>query len=102
MRELTRVVRSGGTIAMLEFAVPRGIWRPAWELYVRFGLPLAGRTISPGWREVGDFLGPSIREFWHARPIGALLELWRGAGIADVRARRLSLGGAVVVWGRKA
>jgi demethylmenaquinone methyltransferase / 2-methoxy-6-polyprenyl-1,4-benzoquinol methylase len=102
MRELARVVRSGGTIAMLEFAVPRGVWRPAWELYVRVGLPLAGRTISPGWREVGDFLGPSIREFWRARPIGTLLELWRAAGIADVRARRLSLGGAVVVWGRKA
>jgi len=102
MRELARVVRSGGTIAMLEFAVPRGVWRPAWELYVRVGLPFAGRTISPGWREVGDFLGPSIREFWRALPIEALLELWRGAGIADVRARRLSLGGAVVVWGRKA
>jgi len=102
MRELARTVRPGGTIAMLEFAVPRGVWRPAWELYVRVGLPLAGRTISPGWREVGDFLGPSIRAFWRSWPAAALLELWRGAGIADVRVRRLSLGGAVVMWGRKA
>jgi len=102
MRELARVVRSGRTIAMLEFAVPRGVWRAAWELYVRAALPVAGRTISPGWREVGDFLGPSIREFWRAWPADALLALWRGAGIEDVRARRLSLGGAVVVWGRKA
>ena len=29
--------------------------------YVNVGLPLAGRLISPGWREVGTFLGPSIR-----------------------------------------
>jgi demethylmenaquinone methyltransferase/2-methoxy-6-polyprenyl-1,4-benzoquinol methylase len=101
MRELARTVRPSGTIAMLEFAVPRGVWRPAWEVYVRVALPLAGRTISPGWRDVGGFLGPSIREFWRAWPTAALLELWRGAGIADVRSRRLSLGGAVVVWGRK-
>jgi demethylmenaquinone methyltransferase / 2-methoxy-6-polyprenyl-1,4-benzoquinol methylase len=99
MRELGRVVRPGGTIAMLEFAVPRGIWRPPWELWVRAGLPFAGRLISPGWREVGDFLGPSIREFWQRHdPV----ELFRAAGIDDVRERRLSLGGGVVVWGGRA
>jgi demethylmenaquinone methyltransferase/2-methoxy-6-polyprenyl-1,4-benzoquinol methylase len=101
LRELTRVVRPGGTVAMLEFAVPRGVWRPLWELYVRVGLPLAGRVISPGWHEVGRFLGPSIREFWERIPEPALLELWRAAGIGDVRARRLSLGGGIVVWGKK-
>ena len=102
MRELARVVRPGGTIAMLEFAVPRGVWRPLWELYVRIGLPLAGAAISPGWREVGRFLGPSIRGFYERLPLGALLELWRAAGITDVRCRRLSLGGGVVVWGTRA
>ena len=102
LRGLARTVRPGGTIAMLEFALPRGPWRPAWELYVRLGLPLAGRLISPGWREVGSFLGPSIREFWRAYPLDRLLELWRAAGIEDVRARPLSLGGGIVVWGRKA
>ena len=44
MRELARVVRPGGTVAMLEFGVPRGIWRPLWEAYVRVGLPGAGRA----------------------------------------------------------
>jgi demethylmenaquinone methyltransferase/2-methoxy-6-polyprenyl-1,4-benzoquinol methylase len=102
LRELARPVRPGGTIAMLEFGLPRGVWRPAWELYVRIGLPLAGRAISPGWRDVGAFLGPSIRDFWRAWPLERLLALWREAGIADVRARRLSLGGGLVVWGRKA
>jgi demethylmenaquinone methyltransferase/2-methoxy-6-polyprenyl-1,4-benzoquinol methylase len=37
LRELARVVRPGGTIAGLEFAVPHGVWRPWWELYVRVG-----------------------------------------------------------------
>jgi demethylmenaquinone methyltransferase/2-methoxy-6-polyprenyl-1,4-benzoquinol methylase len=101
LRELARVVRPGGTVAMLEFGLPRGVWRPLWELWVRVGLPGAGRLISPGWAEVGRFLGGSIRDFWHRYPPGDLLALWREAGIADVRVRRLSVGGGVVVWGRK-
>jgi demethylmenaquinone methyltransferase/2-methoxy-6-polyprenyl-1,4-benzoquinol methylase len=101
LRELGRVVRPGGTVAMLEFGLPRGIWRPLWELYVRVGLPAAGRAVSPGWHEVGRFLGPSIRSFHAAWPPERLLALWRDAGLADVRARRLSLGGGLVVWGRK-
>jgi demethylmenaquinone methyltransferase/2-methoxy-6-polyprenyl-1,4-benzoquinol methylase len=101
MRELARVVRTGGTIAMLEFGVPSGIWRPLWELYVRIGLPGAGALVSPAWREVGSFLGPSIRGFHTRYPTGSLLELWREAGLRDLHVRRLSLGGAIVVWGTR-
>lgn len=101
MRELARVVRPGGTVAMLEFGLPRGLWRPLWNLWVGVGLPAAGRLISPGWHEVGRFLGPSIRSFHEAHPERALLGFWRDAGIADVRSRSLSLGGGVVMWGRR-
>lgn len=96
--ELARVVRPGGTIAMLEFGLPRGLARPAWELWVRLGLPAAGALISPGWREVGSFLGPSIRDFHRAHDLPGM---WRRAGIEDVRSRRLSLGGGLVMWGRR-
>ena len=48
LRELARVVRPGGTIAMLEFGLPRGLWRPLWELYVRVGLPVGGRLVVEG------------------------------------------------------
>ena len=99
--ELARVVRPGGTVAMLEFGLPRGIWRPLWNLWVDVGLPVAGRLISPGWHDVGVFLGDSIRAFHSRYPEPRLLELWRAAGIEDVRARRLSLGGGLVVWGRR-
>jgi demethylmenaquinone methyltransferase/2-methoxy-6-polyprenyl-1,4-benzoquinol methylase len=99
MRELARVTRSGGTIASLEFGVPPGpLWRMLWELYVRLALPLAGRVISPGWHEVGRFLGPSIRAL---PPPEQLAEVWRDAGVSDVRFRRLSFGGGVVMWGRR-
>jgi demethylmenaquinone methyltransferase/2-methoxy-6-polyprenyl-1,4-benzoquinol methylase len=102
LRELARVVRPGGTIAGLEFAVPRGAWRPLWELYVRVGLPVAGRLISPGWAQVGGFLGHSIREFYERCPEERLLELWRAANLADVQSQRLSLGGGIVTWGHRA
>ena len=99
--ELARVISPGGTLAGLEFGIPKGFWRPWWELYVRVGLPVAGRVISPAWGTVGSFLGPSIREFYARWPEPKLLELWRRAGIADVRALRLSLGGGIVTWGHR-
>jgi len=101
LAELTRVVRAGGMVASLEFAVPAGLWRPLWRAYVGAVLPAAGRIVSPGWHEVGDFLGASIREFWRRYPLEHQLELWRAAGIEDARYRRLSLGGGIVIWGRR-
>jgi demethylmenaquinone methyltransferase/2-methoxy-6-polyprenyl-1,4-benzoquinol methylase len=101
MRELARVVRPGGRVAMLDFFVPTRIARAAWELYVRGGLPLLGRAISPGWAEVGRFLGPSIRNFWREHPVEEVVESWRRARIADVQGRRMSLGGGLVLWGTR-
>jgi demethylmenaquinone methyltransferase/2-methoxy-6-polyprenyl-1,4-benzoquinol methylase len=99
LRDLARVVRSGGVVAMLEFGLPRGVWRPLWDLYVASVLPAAGLAFGRSWWGVGRFLGPSIRSFHERFP---LAELWREAGLADVQLRRLSLGGGVVVWGRRA
>jgi demethylmenaquinone methyltransferase/2-methoxy-6-polyprenyl-1,4-benzoquinol methylase len=102
MSELARVVRPGGRIAMLEFFVPQTLaGRAAWELYVRTALPLLGRAISPGWHDVGAFLGPSIRTFWANWPLERLLQTWGDAGIEEVSARALSLGGGIVLWGRR-
>jgi demethylmenaquinone methyltransferase/2-methoxy-6-polyprenyl-1,4-benzoquinol methylase len=101
LRELARVVRPGGTVAMLEFGLPRGVWRPLWELYVRIGLPAAGSVVSSSWGGVGRFLGPSIRDFWRDWPEPRLLDAWREAGLVEVEARRLSVGGGTVVWGTR-
>jgi demethylmenaquinone methyltransferase/2-methoxy-6-polyprenyl-1,4-benzoquinol methylase len=99
MRELVRVTRSGGRIVSLEFGVPPApLWRMLWELYVRLALPLAGRAISAGWHDVGRFLGPSIRALPQPE---RLAQVWRAAGITDVRFRRMSFGGGVVMWGRR-
>jgi demethylmenaquinone methyltransferase/2-methoxy-6-polyprenyl-1,4-benzoquinol methylase len=102
LRELARVVRPDGIVVSLEFGVPDGVWRAPWEAWVRLGLPAAGLALRSGWWEVGRFLGGSIRSFWLAYPLERQLQLWHAAGIGDVRARRLSLGGGVVIWGRRA
>ena len=101
LAELARVVKPGGTVAGLEFGLPRGAWRPLWELHVRVALPAAGLAVGNGWREVGSFLGPSIRGYWAAWPLERQLAAWREGGIEQVESQRLSVGGGVVTWGRK-
>lgn len=98
MRELARVVKPGGRIAMVEFGVPANpTLRLLWRVHTRAGLPLIGRAVSREWYDVGRFLGPNIEQF-HAS-IPDLPALWRSAGIADARQRNMSFGAGVVVTG---
>ena len=103
LRELARVVRPGGTVASLEFAVPPvPVWLPAWRLYTRVVLPAAGfLTGGREWAYVGRFLGPSIEEHYRQYPVERHVALWREAGFEDVRTRTMSLGGGLVMRGRR-
>jgi demethylmenaquinone methyltransferase/2-methoxy-6-polyprenyl-1,4-benzoquinol methylase len=104
IRELVRVVRPGGTIASLEFHVPAGpLWRPLWDLYTRAVLPAAGYlTGGREWFEVGRFLGPSISEHYRRYPTEWHVETWERSGMRDVGVRLMSLGGGMVMWGKRA
>lgn len=98
LAELVRVVRPGGKIGMVEFAVPHAAVAGAlWRVHTRVGLPLLGRLASPAWFEVGRFLGPSIEALYAAEP--HLGDLWQRAGIERVQERRMSFGAAVVIRG---
>jgi len=101
MRELARVVKPGCRVAMVEFGMPGGMWRPLWWLYTRVGLPLAGRIVSAKWSAVGAFLGPSIERFYARHPVVAVERYWQEAGLDDVRTRRMSLGGGIVMSATK-
>ena len=102
LRELARVVRPGGTVASLEFFVPpHRLWRWGWWLYTRAILPLAGRLFGREWFDVGRFLGPNISQYYARHSLDWHIQAWRGAGITDIHVRVMSLGGGLVMWGRK-
>lgn len=104
LRELARVVKPGGTLATMDFGVPP--WAPArvaWRVYTGAVLPAAGFAVGgrPWWR-AGRFLHGSIPDLYRRYPMPALLDAHRAAGLEHVRLRRLSFGGGVVIWGRRA
>jgi len=101
LAELVRVVRRGGTVAGLEFHVPKPPWSWAWWVYTRLAMPVVGRLVSRDWSAVGRFLGPNISAFYDHHPLTEQFAMWRSAGVQDVQAQIMSLGGAVVVWGRR-
>jgi demethylmenaquinone methyltransferase / 2-methoxy-6-polyprenyl-1,4-benzoquinol methylase len=103
LKELVRVVKPGGTIASLEFHVPGGqVWFPLWWLYTRFVLPAGGFVLGGReWFEVGRFLGPSISAHYQRYPVHWHVDAWRQAGVEDVHTRLMSVGGGLVMWGRK-
>jgi demethylmenaquinone methyltransferase/2-methoxy-6-polyprenyl-1,4-benzoquinol methylase len=103
INELARVVKSDGVVASLEFHVPPSpIWRALWLAYTRAALPVAGLvTGGKEWFNVGRFLGPSISGYYRRYPTGWHVDAWESAGLTDTRVRLMSLGGGLVMWGRK-
>ena len=102
LQELARLLRPGGQMASLEFFVPQSpVWYGLWLMHTRLVMPFGTRFLSPGWRAVGSFLGPSISAFYREHSIEDLKRMWSRAGLGDVQTRALSLGGAVVMWSRK-
>ena len=102
--EMARCLRPGGTLASLEFYLPpRPGWRAAWWLYTRLALPLAGGlTGGPAWYRVGRFLGPSISTHYRRYSLADHVAAWQAAGLTDVGTAVMSLGGGLIMWGRKA
>ena len=99
--EMARVLRPGGMLASLEFFTPSGLFFPPWLFHTRVVMPIGTALISPGWRSVGTFLGPNISDFYRKHSLRDLEQTWRKAGIEQISSTKLSLGGAVVTWGRK-
>ncbi|HTW97465.1 MAG TPA: class I SAM-dependent methyltransferase, partial [Acidimicrobiales bacterium] len=104
LSELARVLAPGAPIASLDFAVPeRAVVRGAWWAYTRLLLPVAGLlTGGPAWWRVGRFLGRNISSFYDRHPLASIVADWQRAGLVDVRLRTMTLGGAIVMSGRRA
>jgi demethylmenaquinone methyltransferase / 2-methoxy-6-polyprenyl-1,4-benzoquinol methylase len=102
IRELARVVRDGGSIAMLEFHVPNGpLARGGWWIHTRAVMRVLGTAASPAWARTAAFLGPSISSFVARHPLEEWVRWFHEAGVRHVRTRGFLFGSAVVLWGVK-
>jgi demethylmenaquinone methyltransferase / 2-methoxy-6-polyprenyl-1,4-benzoquinol methylase len=100
IREMVRVARPGGKVAILEFSQPRGwLFGRLYRFYFRHVLPRIGQMISRSEDNAYRYLPASVMEF----PDGeALAERLRSHGLVDVHWQPLTFGIATLYVGTKA
>src|SRR5712691_8733967 len=103
LAELARVLRPSGGMASLDFFVPPSpLWRASWRVYTRLVMPASGYALGGvAWWRAGRLLGPNIEDFYKRWPMYRIFEAWREAGMVDVEDHAMSVGGGLVMWGRK-
>lgn len=89
LRELRRVLRTGGRLAVLEITQPRGPLRPFFSLWFDRIVPLLGKLLPGG--AAYTYLPASVKRFPGAED---LAELMRVVGFGDVQFRLF--GGTIV------
>ena len=91
IRELRRVLRSGGRLGILEITTPRGPLKLFYKLWFDRIVPLLGRVLPGG--DAYTYLPASVRRFPGPE---ALAELLGSCGFRDVEFRRFA-GGIVAL-----
>jgi demethylmenaquinone methyltransferase/2-methoxy-6-polyprenyl-1,4-benzoquinol methylase len=89
LAELLRILKPGGTAAILEFSTPpNAAFRSLYNFYSTRVLPRIGAALSPN-PEAYTYLPESVRKFPGAPE---LAEAMRSAGFRQVRFRRMTFG----------
>jgi demethylmenaquinone methyltransferase/2-methoxy-6-polyprenyl-1,4-benzoquinol methylase len=99
LREMVRVARPGGRVAVLEFSKPRGfVLGRLYLWYFRYVLPLIGQVISRSPESAYRYLPASVLNF---PDYEALADRMRAAGLEEVRYRPFTFGVATLYVGEK-
>jgi demethylmenaquinone methyltransferase / 2-methoxy-6-polyprenyl-1,4-benzoquinol methylase len=98
LRELRRVLKPGGHLAVLEFSLPRRRWQRSLYAFYSFRLMLPAARLITGTDGPFRYLAESIRVFDPPEVVAGRL---RRAGLVDVMFRPVSFGLAVIYSGRK-
>ena len=93
IREMTRLVRPGGTIAVLELVTPRN---PLSRFYLQRVLPRIGRIVSRMSGSAYDYLAESVLAFLKPE---ALADLMRQCGLVNVTVHHVRLGIVTICTG---
>lgn len=99
LREMTRVCRPDGQVAVLEFTEPRyQPFRAGYGFYFRNVLPLIGQLLARNDRDAYNYLPQSVGQFPQYEK---LAERMTAAGLRDVKFYPLTFGIATLYVGKK-
>ncbi|MBN2578114.1 MAG: bifunctional demethylmenaquinone methyltransferase/2-methoxy-6-polyprenyl-1,4-benzoquinol methylase UbiE [Pirellulales bacterium] len=99
LREMVRVCRPGGQVAVLEFSLPKGRGLGAvYRWYFHRILPRIGQTLAKNTQAAYNYLPASVGEFPQGKDLVAQL---RTAGLQEVRFYPMTGGVATLYVGRK-